>query len=253
MGNLFKRLALDRFSSSLASLGKRRIMGDTVQNKPVEIAVFDFDGTSISGNSPVILVRYLRRIGLLKKSIFTRIIFWALRYKLRLPQNESWVRGAVFSAFKGEKKEDVDRFLGKFYDEHLEKLFRTKADEAIAYHLSCGREVWVVSATFEPLIQQAMKSHGFTKQFSTRMATDGNGCYTCKVEGLPVEGEEKLARVTEYANKEYGEGNWVITHAYGDHHSDRTMLRAAQNSYAVTPDRPLRRTAKENGWDILSW
>ena len=85
------------------------------------------------------------------------------------------------------------------------------------------------------------------------MATDGNGCYTCKVEGLPVEGEEKLARVTEYANKEYGEGNWVITHAYGDHHSDRTMLRAAQNSYAVTPDRPLRRTAKENGWDILSW
>ena len=46
-------------------------MGETVQEKPVEIAVFDFDGTSISGNSPVILVRYLRRKGLLKKRIFT--------------------------------------------------------------------------------------------------------------------------------------------------------------------------------------
>lgn len=229
------------------------MMGNTSQNKPVEIAVFDFDGTSITGNSPVILVRYLRRTGLLKKRIFTRIIFWALRYKLRLPQNESWVRGAVFSAFKGQRKEVVDQFLERFYDEHLEKAFRSKADEAIEHHLACGREVWVVSATFEPLIKQAMKTHHYTKQFSTRMATDENGCYTCKVEGLPVEGEEKLVRVTDYANRKYGAGNWVISHAYGDHHSDRTLLRAAQHPYAVTPDRPLRRSAKENGWPILFW
>lgn len=228
-------------------------MGETVQEKPVEIAVFDFDGTSISGNSPVILVRYLRRKGLLKKRIFTRIIFWGLRYKLRLPQNESWVRGAVFSAFEGQRREEVDRFLETFYDEHLERIFRAKADQAINYHRSCGREVWVVSATFEPLIRQAMKTHQFTHEFSTRMATDESGCYTCQVEGLPVEGEEKLNRITAYANEKYGEGNWVITHAYGDHHSDRAMLQAAVNPCAVTPDRPLRRSAKEHGWDILSW
>ena len=96
-------------------------MGETVQKKPVEIAVFDFDGTSISGNSPVILVRYLQRKKMLKKRVLTRIIFWGLRYKLRLPQNESWVRGAVFSAFEGQKQEEVDRFLESFYDEHLEK------------------------------------------------------------------------------------------------------------------------------------
>ena len=84
-------------------------MGETVQEKPVEIAVFDFDGTSISGNSPVILVRYLRRKGLLKKRIFTRIIFWALRYKLRLPQNESWFVGQFFlrSKVKGKKRSTV--------------------------------------------------------------------------------------------------------------------------------------------------
>ena len=98
-----------------------------------------------------------------------------------------------------------------------------------------------------------MKYHGYTHQFSTRMATDEQGCYTTQVEGLPVEGEEKLVRITEYANSKYGEGNWVITHAYGDHHSDRAMLRAALRPCAVTPDNPLRRTAKENGWDILTW
>ena len=131
-------------------------MEESVQNKPVEIAVFDFDGTSISGNSPVILVRYLQRKKMLRKRVLTRIIFWGLRYKLRLPQNESWVRGAVFSAFEGKPKEEVDRFLEAFYDEHLNKIFRAKADEEIQSHLSQGREVWVVSATFEPLIRQAM-------------------------------------------------------------------------------------------------
>ena len=77
---------LDVYKRQVRNCGK---MGETVQEKPVEIAVFDFDGTSISGNSPVILVRCLRRKGFLKKRIFTRIIFWGLRYKLRLPQNES--------------------------------------------------------------------------------------------------------------------------------------------------------------------
>lgn len=85
------------------------------------------------------------------------------------------------------------------------------------------------------------------------MAVDDKGRYTTQVEGVPIEGEEKVICVREYANKIYGEGNWVISHAYGDHHSDRMLLKAAQHAYAVTPDRPLRRTAKEQGWDILEW
>lgn len=228
-------------------------MGDTRQTKPVEIAVFDFDGTCISGNSPVILVRHLVRKGLLGKGVFLRIICWGIAYKLRLPQNESWVRGAVFSAFEGKRKEEVDEFLRNFYDSHLEKVFRAQADKAIAEHREAGREVWAVTATFEPLIQQAMKRHGYTQAFSTRMKVDEQGLYTTQVDGLPVEGSQKLEVLTRQANAQYGEGNWVLTHAYGDHHSDRTLLAAAQHPFAVTPDRPLRRTARSLNWPVLDW
>lgn len=228
-------------------------MGDNRQTKPVEIVAFDFDGTCISGNSPVILVRHLVRKGLLGKGVFLRIICWGIAYKLRLPQNESWVRGAVFSAFEGKKQEEVDGFLRDFYDSHLEKLFRAQADKAIAEHRAAGREVWAVTATFEPLIQQAMKSHAFTQSFSTRMKVDTHGCYTREVDGLPVEGDQKLKVLTYQANLQYGEGNWVLTHAYGDHHSDRTLLSAALHPFAVTPDRPLRRTANSRQWPILNW
>ena len=77
-----------------------------------EIAAFDFDGTCISGNSPVILVSHLVRKGLLGKGTLLRILCWAAAYKLRLPQNESWVRGAVFSAFEGNADIAVGNAVG---------------------------------------------------------------------------------------------------------------------------------------------
>ena len=221
--------------------------------KKKEIVVFDFDGTSISGNSPVLLVRYLWREGLLRKSILTRIALWGLAYKLRLPQNESWVRGLVFSAFVDMTQEEADQLITTFYYQEVAKRFRKQADEAIRYHLSLGREVWVVSATFEPIILEVMKEHPFTHQFSTRMQVDERGHYTRLVEGTPVEGSEKIRLVHEYADECYGKDGWVLVSAYGDHHSDRPMLAAAQFPYAVTPDRPLRRTARRNGWTILDW
>lgn len=49
---------------------------------PCEIAVFDFDGTCISGNSPVLLVRYLLKKGQVRTSVLLRILTWGIAYKL---------------------------------------------------------------------------------------------------------------------------------------------------------------------------
>ncbi len=47
------------------------------------IAAFDFDGTAIQGNSPVLLVRYLQKRGMLGKRVIGKILAWAAAYKLR--------------------------------------------------------------------------------------------------------------------------------------------------------------------------
>ena len=65
---------------------------DAVADAPVQLAVFDFDGTSIAGNSPVLLFLDLAKHNLLANSVMLRILLWAAAYKFRLPQNESWVR-----------------------------------------------------------------------------------------------------------------------------------------------------------------
>lgn len=217
------------------------------------LAVFDFDGTSIAGNSPVLLVSHLLRRKMLSKRVVFRILLWAAAYKLRLPQNEAAVRGLVFTAFEGKPAAEVDAFLAEFYDERIAPLFRPEADAAMRAHAEAGDVVVVISATFEPIILRAMEHHPFENQISTRMCVATDGTYTRAVEGLPVEGEEKLAAVRRFGDGRFGSGNWELAYAYGDHHSDRTVLAAAEHPYAVSPDRPLARTAREKGWDVLDW
>lgn len=227
-------------------------MADSEAGK-AKLAVFDFDGTTITGNSPVLLVRHLAQQRMIRKRVIFRILMWGAAYKLRLPQNESWVRGQVFSAFEGKPKDRVDAFLMDFYDSHIAQRVREEAVATMRAHRERGEHVVVVSATFEPIVVRAMESIPIDFQVSTRMKVAADGTYTREVEGLPVEGDEKLAAVTRFADERFGKGRWELAHAYGDHHSDRTILSAAAVPHAIDPDRPLLRTAKRLGWDVQDW
>ena len=221
--------------------------------EPARVAVYDFDNTSLDCSSTVRLVFYLLRSSYLSLGTSLKIGFWGIAYKLRLPQNESWVRGQVFKAFEGRPKARVDQFLSKYYDEVLEKHFRPAAHASMHKYMADGVDVLMVSASFEPLVLRAMQRHGFTGQVSTRMKVAPDGTYTREVDGLPVEGAEKIEAIKRWCNEQYGEGQWKIVAAFGDHHSDEAMLACAEQSFAVNPNSLLEKIAKERGWTILDW
>lgn len=238
------------------ALGADRLMSTAFalsETGKVQVAAFDFDGTCIRGNSPVLLVRHLVRNRRLAPSVVARIASWAAAYKLRLPQNEAWVRSLVFRAFAGQPVGKVNRFLNEFYDEHIDGRFRPAADAAMEAHLEQGHAVVCVSATFEPLIAAAMERHPIQYATATRMRCDFQGNYTNEVEGEPIEGPAKVAVLNRLCDDLFGKDRWELGWAYGDHHSDRTLLAAAKHAYAVTPDRPLTRTANACGYEILDW
>lgn len=227
--------------------------GSAPTQTKVRLAVYDFDGTCITGNSPVLLVLHLMRDGLLSFKQGFDIGLWALRYKFRLPQNESSVRKKVFRPFEGKPAADVDEYLRLFYDEIVAGRWRQAAIESMKARAAEGCYVMVVSASWQAIIDRACESKPFARGFATKMITDRNGCYTRQVDGLPVEGEEKLRVIERFANAEFGAGNWELSYAYGDHHSDGPLLAAAKQAFAVTPDKPLRRYARTNNWAILEW
>lgn len=236
-----------------AALVRPDLASKVSRKGPVRIAAFDFDGTSLDGNSPVMLVRHLAFSRMLRKRVVTKILLWAGAYKVRLPQNESWVRELVFSAFRGKPQGQVNGFLRDFYRSDVSPRFRAQAREVMAEHVEAGHAVVCVSATFEPIIAAAMTEHPIQYSLSTRMRVDDKGNYVDKVEGVPVEGAEKVVALKKFADEQFGEGGWELCWAYGDHHSDRTLLAAAQQGFAVTPDRPLTRTARDRGYEILDW
>ena len=220
-----------------------------------KIAAFDFDGTSIRGNSPVILVRFLRSQGMLRKRVISKVLAWAAAYKLRLPQSEAWVRGLVFTAFEGKPRESVDAFLSDFYDREIEAQgrFRSQADEVMNRLREEGVEVLIVSATFGPIVRRALDFHPIDGCLCTEMRVDAQGRYTTRVEGPCIEGDEKVRAIRSYADARYGKGNWELVEAYGDHHSDSPMLKAARRGFAVCPDNPLAREARRREWAVLDW
>lgn len=219
------------------------------------IAAFDFDGTSIQGNSPVMLVRHLKRLDMLDKRVLAKIVSWGAAYKLHLPQSEAWVRGLVFTAFQGWRKSDADAFLADFYDEAIEARhrFRPQAEAAMRSYRSRGFDVVVVSATFAPIVRRAQQFHPFDACLSTEMAVDDQGFYTCEVDGECIEGEAKVRAITAWADARYGAGNWELSAAFGDHHSDIPLLEAAVSPFAVSPNSTLSRVARERGWTTLHW
>ena len=225
----------------------------TVAPGKVQVAVFDFDGTSIEGSSPSWLVNRLIFERKISPITSLKIGFWGLAYKWKLPQSESWVRGQVFKAFAGKPKEEVDRYLVQFHDKYIAKRFRPQAHEAMQRHVDEGCEVIVVSASFEPIVLRSMESHPFQHQISTRMKVAPDGTYTREVDGRPIEGDEKLVALMHWCNGRFGEGNWELAYAYGDHHSDEPLLEAARCPFAVTPNTGMTKIAKEKGWPVLDW
>lgn len=190
-----------------AALGAKRLLDGAPAGggeSKVAVAAFDFDGTCIRGNSPVLLVRYLARRRMLKPSVLARILAWAGCYKARLPQNESWVRGLVFRAFAGRPVGEVNAFLREFYDQYIDERFRPDAEAAMRAHEEAGHAVICVSATFEPIIAAAMERRPIQYAIATRMRVDFQGNYTDKVEGAPIEGPEKVSVLTQFCDERFG-------------------------------------------------
>ena len=218
-----------------------------------KIAVFDFDGTVISGQSGFLFSAYLLRRHLSSVSRTLKLMWWGARYKLHLPQRQEEARELVVGALTQYSIEFANAVMHDFHREVVEGMYRPQALEEVRRRQAEGCCVLLVSATFEPIAELAAKKLGVDAFLATKMQVGADGHYTSKVDGPVIEGAQKLVSATEWCNQHYGKGNWELAYAYGDHYSDATLLSAAQTPCAVCPGPTLTRLANKRGWTILNW
>jgi HAD superfamily hydrolase (TIGR01490 family) len=220
---------------------------------PARIAVFDFDGTLISGQSGSLPFRYLLSRGYLSPVQAVRLSWWGIRYALHLPKRQEEPREIIFSAFAGHGPAEVRAIMDDFYDKVLVERLRPRGVEEVDRRLGDGCVTLLVSATFKDIAARAARDMHFDGYVATDMKRDQNGGYTGEVEGEVIAGLEKMHAVERWADAHIGHGKWVVAYAYGDHYSDCDLLVEAANPYAVSPGRTLKRTARRLDWPIVDW
>lgn len=97
-----------------------------------KVAVFDFDGTSIDGQSGALFTRYLFSHGMMSPVRLARLAWWGIRYKLHLPFRQGEARELVFDALRGRTSEEVDAIMTRFHDDVLAPLYRSQALAEVA-------------------------------------------------------------------------------------------------------------------------
>jgi HAD superfamily hydrolase (TIGR01490 family) len=217
------------------------------------LAVFDFDGTSIDGQSGALFSVYLWRHGLMSIPRALALSWWGLRYKLHLPQSQDEARELVFGSLEDLSHRDIDKIMHEFYESVLKDRYRPEVAGEVARRHDEGCVTLLVSATFAPIAADAAETLGVDDYIATGMERDADGNYTGRVEGTVVQGPEKVAAVTRWADAHIGKGAWTLAYAYGDHHTDAALLSAATKGYAVCPGETLRKLARQHGWQILDW
>ena len=207
----------------------------------------------MDGQSGALFSTYLFRRGELSLLRAAGLFQWALRYKLHLPHREEQARELVLGAILDKTPDEIDQIMRDFHQEVMVPRYREDARAEVERLKALGFTTLLVSATFRPIAEACAETFGFDGVVATDMEKDERGAYTGRVDADVVSGKEKLVAATNWANERFGEDGWRIAYAYGDHHTDRAMLSAADQPYAVSPDHTLKRTARRLGWPVLEW
>ena len=136
---------------------------------PRKVAIFDFDGTIVDGQSGALFTTYLLRHGIMRLPRALHLGWWGLRYKLHLPYRQSEARELVFGALADLDPSTVDEVMHRFHDEVLLPRYRAKAREEVARRRAEGCVTLLVSATFKAMADVAARTLGMDAAVATLM------------------------------------------------------------------------------------
>ena len=197
------------------------------------LALFDFDGTLLPGDSIVRYVKMAAKEGLISPaSLAGVLIAAALALGGTLSDEQGKSRALSFRArMTPEARRSFDE---RFYRAQIEPLLYALGMERLREHKARGDAVVLVTASPSCYMEVAAQRLGVAL-----LATPADGAG--RVIGKNVKGEEKPRRVLAWLSEQPFEADLAASHSYGDSGSDLPMLRMVGHPLRVNPKRALRR------------
>ncbi len=213
------------------------------------IAFFDMDGTLVGGQTTLLLVRFLRKQGIVSRRFMVGTGLWFLGYRCGLLKVTERSRHQGARVFAGRKFDEVERLMDRFTDEVLAPRFIPSVTAAMVEHQSAGDHVVVISAALEPVVGAVCRRLGVADYTGT-VCEVRMGTYCGRLVGPSPHGDQKEGVAAEYMRR------WGVDAArcwaYADHGSDLALLRSVGHPVAVNPRPELLEAAREAGWPVLA-
>ena len=199
------------------------------------LALFDFDGTLIPGDSIAAYVRYARKKKALSFGAYAGILLAAAAYLLGLSSAEDSKNAALRfrMALPKEKRRALDE---GFVREWLLNKVYPEGKACVDAHRRAGRTTVLITASTENYMLLAGEALGFDAVLCTLLAPDGAVKANCR-------GEEKVRRLEAWLKETGLQADYAASYAYGDSKSDLSMLLLCGHPVQVNPKRTLRKAA----------
>jgi HAD superfamily hydrolase (TIGR01490 family) len=218
---------------------------------PRTAAFFDLDKTLIEGSSAIHFGRAAYRRGLVSKRQLARDLWANVLFRLRgsTDAETDALRQRILDQIAGHRVVDLARLgpemlagiLPRAYPDMLEVAWR---------HQDAGLDVYIVTAASQELADTMASVFQLDGGIGMR-AEVRDGVYTGRPDGPFTYREGKAEAIREVAaEKGY---DLAESYAYSDSESDLPMLRAVGHPVAVNPDSALLRTARSEGWQVMTF
>ncbi len=205
--------------------------------EPIKLALFDFDGTLIQGDSIVSYLKLARHLKAVSLPRFLGILLRAPLYALGLLSDTAYKSYSLqfYAGLSPERKVALDRV---FVDEVLLPNLYRQGRAALEAKKQEGYHVLILSASTENYMQYVHKALETDGLICTRLDANARVILNCK-------GENKVTLLQEYLKKNEIEADWEESCAFGDSKSDLAVLNMVGSPIIVNGKRKLKKAAPQ--------
>ena len=214
-------------------------------------AFFDLDKTIIATSSAYAFGKEFMHNGLITPANALQISLAKATYMMMGQTSEQMdsSRDQLTAMVRGWKVDEVEHIVHETLHTVVTPAIYAEARELIDFHKAAGHTVVIISASAETLVRPIAEELGVDVIAATELEVI-DGEFTGEILHYR-KGPAKAEAVLEIA-EELGIA-LEDSFAYSDSATDIPMLELVGHPVAVNPDRPLKKHALENSWDIRAF
>ncbi len=215
-------------------------------------AFFDVDGT-LAQTTIVHYYEYFKthKMNVVAKAIWRFAYLFKCVYYLIIDKiDRSNFNTIFYRSYRGLQADEIREMAKSCFHDVLHAKIFDEGSQCVASHKSAGREVVLVTGSIDFIVQPLAEKLGVEHLIAPGLVV-AEGQFTGELDGPPVGGDEKVRRITSFAQE--NDIDLAQSYAYGDSYADLPMLEAVGKPHAVNPDRKLAAVCKARGWPTIQW